>query len=377
MFAAMLIKSFVLLYAQEPVCALSDNQTEFAIKAFDQLSPIFVEPRCFNCHGGTIPFKVDEPTHPENGFKVIPTPQGEEDLTATFKPCQECHGDFPGWRLAPKAMQFKGKDMVGVCMLMKQQFPSDAMAFIDHMTNDRGGVPFLDVAFAGTMGLNAEGRDRLVVTKSLPDPPRSMTRPQMLQFSKDWVEAMGGRFHDPDECGCVAMKYALRINAHATWQASIISYQFGFRAGQPPEIPLHFQDDGTFSGTTTAPADTNNSGSGSGVSCAGNRTAQISLTVKGRWPDIQTAGNVLVTRSGQPHEHIQVTLSMSQVQGQSEETCTAFGRTASSHDSISNRIPVTVELFLDPVVNLPQNFPWQVPLPGWSGEGQATIIRIK
>src|SRR5215472_12584156 len=47
----------------DPVCPLSEEQTQKAIAAFAELAPIFQQPRCINCHGAVDPF--DKPgTHP-------------------------------------------------------------------------------------------------------------------------------------------------------------------------------------------------------------------------------------------------------------------------------------------------------------------------
>jgi hypothetical protein len=82
-------------------------------------------------------------------------------------------------------MQFMGKDTIALCKQMKNEFPIDgATAFIEHITDGRGGeYPFSTWHLRGTMGLNKDGPDRATVT--VPDPPKGMTRNQMLQHSRD------------------------------------------------------------------------------------------------------------------------------------------------------------------------------------------------
>ena len=256
------------LSGQEPgqeqprVCPLSDNQEQNAIKAFAKLAPIFAEPRCSNCHGGVSPFGQGRNHPAESGFKVVDAsgnpvgPGPDEDLGKTFQPCQQCHSDFacdarvPCWRLAPPEMRFTGKDATGLCKLMKRQFPK-AVFFIEHMIDDRGGVPFLDVAFAGTMGLNEFGLAVKQDSTKIPDPPKSMTRTQALKFSREWVSAMGGEFKGDERCGCEPVHSAVQVFYTAAIDA--LGVAEGAATMGPVNIPITFHDDGSYEGTGTLP----------------------------------------------------------------------------------------------------------------------------
>jgi hypothetical protein len=309
---------------QQPVpfvCPLSDAQSQKAIDAFAKLAPIFKEPRCANCHGGVSPFKPRVRNHPAGDYDVFGVVGTfDEDFEKTFGPCQDCHSAFqciatiPCWRLAPPEMRFTNKDTVGLCKLMKREFPQGADAFLMHMLNDQFGVPFLDVAFAGTMGLNETGLAVKENTTQIPDPPKSMTRFEMFQFAKDWVDAMGGKFQGDERCGCEPTHFAVRVH----YESSIVlPIQTFTTVADPADIPISFHDNGTFDGEGGLPQ----YGAGANRACV----------VQGKYSVIiKASGNA--TEDATSH-HMHVDLSNATPEGsQTSATCqTPWGiRTYSS-----------------------------------------------
>jgi hypothetical protein len=216
------------------------------------------------------------------------------------------HSELPykhgGWHL-PRACNLNvpqtttPKSTLELCKQMKTKVRvPGAAGFIGHMENDNGDAasPFVKVAFAGTLGLGAEGRETaLDQLGDYPLPITGISPSQVLQQARDWVEAMGGKFRLPEDCGCIEMHYALRVLAHGvldmpgfTWNVRFSGIGTSF-----PEIPLKFLNDGTFSGEVMATPETDNQGALPMVTCSGERASQIKVVVKGSWADITPASN--------------------------------------------------------------------------------------
>jgi hypothetical protein len=397
--------------AQNPVCALSDKQERDAPAAFDKLMPLFMTKRCFNCHGGMNPFVTltmgkesktleRRGTHPDltKGEDVVALDgNGDEDIAKTFKDCPTCHntGAFAKgtWRLAPFApdKQFTvggfPKMPLDLCKQVKKQGKvPGAAGFIGHMTDDNGdtSAPFLQTAFAGTMALDPDQTDRaaddLKDQGGYPAPITVMTQGQALQFAKDWVADMGGKFRLPDDCGCEEHHYALRVSAHGLLQMPGFTFNVRFD-GQGtafPEIPLNFKDDGTLSGEVMATPVTDNQGSFPMVSCSGERSNQIKVVVEGSWADITATSNEPNSDPPSPPKYpIRVKLTFSQIQTDATETCsTPFGA-MSGKSTKGGPLQYPFELiFADPQVNQAVGVDWPAPLPGWSGTVRGQIIEV-
>ena len=216
-----------------PVCPLSDSQTQKSIAAFSKLAPIFQQPRCINCHGAVDPFTKGG-GHPGGEFDFVRADDGFVQVEKTFEPCASCHDAFQGWRTPPSDMFFTGKDSEALCKLMKRNFGL-AKYFMNHMIMDGGGDPFIEEGFKGTRGMS----------DTTPEPPPGWTRSKMINLARDWVDAMGGEYQGGEDCGCKPAHYAIRMNASTENSQGPVRYN---SAMQPVEVPLIFQDDGTFSG---------------------------------------------------------------------------------------------------------------------------------
>jgi hypothetical protein len=135
-------------------------------------------------------------------------------------------------------MFFTGKDSVALCKLMKRQFGT-ADFFMGHMIRDNGQEQFIEVGFAGTRGMS----------DTTPEPPPDWTQVKMIKLSQEWVNAMGGKYLGDEECGCVPAHYAIGMTASTERNQGPIHHK---SAMQPVEVPITFQDDGSFSGEGVA-----------------------------------------------------------------------------------------------------------------------------
>jgi hypothetical protein len=178
-------------------CPLTFAQEVKSAKAWSKLMPVLRHPRCSNCHGG-----IPDPL-PGKGGKTI-NHMGVVDMDSTDTPatCEQCHE--PGWRLAGHTWTDKKDEQI--CSSMKQQFSS--AQFLAHIDHDEGQPPFIEMAYRGLRGLNDAGQtvyEADIKPKLLPDPPPG-DHPTLNGLAQAWVDAQGGRFFDPDDCGCVAGK---------------------------------------------------------------------------------------------------------------------------------------------------------------------------
>jgi hypothetical protein len=396
--------------AQNFVCGLSEKQEHDAPAAFAKLMPLFLTPRCFNCHGGVSPFirmrtgnqvitltpRGNHPDLDQSEGTVVRDRDGNEDFGATFAACDTCHDVGFGkgqWRLAPfqPDMQFgpRGvpKTALQLCMQMKTKGRKPGAAgFIGHMKDDNGdtNAPFLATAFQGTMALDDEqvdaAKDDLKDKGGYPAPIAIMTRAQALQLAEDWVAEMGGKFRLPDDCGCKEHHYALRVLAHGMAQLRGMTWNLRFD-GQGtafPEIPLEFKDDGTLSGEVMAVPVTDNQGAFPFVSCSGERTDLIKVVVQGSWQDITPASYEPTSDPPSPPKNpIRIRLTFSQVQTNARETCsTPFGAVSGgSNQTGPQQYPFDL-VFPDPQVNQAVAVDWPAPFPGWTGAVRGQIIEV-
>jgi hypothetical protein len=390
----------------DPVCPLTDKQQDDALSSFAQLAPIFGEPRCFNCHGGTSPFGQGRGKHPfakdsiackdgkpaEDGVRC---PGSEEDVPATFKSCEECHsaidgGTPPRWKLAPGDKQWTDrrthlpKSTVQICEQQKSLFPNQADKFIAHMRDDQGDVQFLTAAFLGEYGLNKNGQSQIDEGVPLPDRPH-MSRDDMFHNSVSWVEAMGNSFHDPDQCGCVRMHYALRVKFHGvfapTLQSGGINFVFDTEDSDatPALIPLTFANsgnvgrvrgEGTLLGTSTGQVEATPG------QCSAAGKQSIGVTVDGVWPALDQHPPGAVQTQENDSAKMELQLSARNLLNHGESTCTARGYVGSQTTNKAGPDVTVVNLSLDPVVGQSQIVPWNVPLPGWRGAVQVALVQV-
>ena len=226
----------------DPVCPLSEDQTQKAIAAFAELAPIFQQPRCINCHGAVDPFNKPG-THPGGDLD----PKDNTD-------CSTCHDALEGWELAPEPMSFVGKDTEELCEQMKFMFKfaqphGTDESFMGHMVHDNGAIQFIETGFKGNKGMSEP--EKL-------EPPVGWTQQKMIDLSKKWVDAMGGRFHGDASCGCKKQAYSLKLDYKSVLNVNLglISGEYtmntqnagGTVSSNGIDIPLEITQPGTLKG---------------------------------------------------------------------------------------------------------------------------------
>jgi hypothetical protein len=190
-----------------------------AVKAFNQFAPVFKEPRCINCHGGVNPYIADG-DHAGGLIDVLGITdndkirQSEPAVAAMHKTCSQSKCHIDGWFIPMKANHFVNKTEQELCLQMKRR-NDNAQGFLRHVRIDSD----IKIGFAGTRGLRE------------PDPPTekpTMTYAQLLRSAEAWVRAMGGKFHRPEDCGCVIHGLVLRIQHRIDTDPTDV----GFRGGE-------------------------------------------------------------------------------------------------------------------------------------------------
>ncbi len=221
------------VHGEKNSCPLTVRQENAAVKAFKRLAPLFQEPRCLNCHGGVNPFSqtgghgggyidIRKETQDflklsdfQNSLTIGSDPQGtiaartiqglktiaesssdisDNDLIKqqAFDPmraaCKECH--IFSWIIPMRHNYFVGRSAKDMCLHIKtSSLTNTPAAFLRHMQNDE----LILEGFKGRRGL---------LEPVTPEPPR-MSFDAVKRFANDWIEAMGGKFHKPPDCGCV------------------------------------------------------------------------------------------------------------------------------------------------------------------------------
>jgi len=266
----------------QKVCSVPpDAKREDAKTTFAKITAVFRHPRCINCHGAENPFSSDT-KHAGGTYQVVTDPNGFVRNDKTFAACETCHGDLPGWKMAPDSMSFVGKDDVALCKLLKRElFNADGV--INHFTNDLGGTRFIEVGFKGTRGLNEQGR--ALVENYRPEPIEGMSQGQLISLARQWLSdidslqgiAIGGDI--TSDCGCVPHHYALQVHAQMTVDVQGEHFEGGFASD--PQIRLIFDDKGTFHSETTTAVE---SGVGTGT-CSVQGGGSVALSAKGKLVD--------------------------------------------------------------------------------------------
>jgi hypothetical protein len=271
-FALLLLLSSLAI-AQDPrtglVCPLSESQTQKSIDAFDKVAAAFTQQdRCANCHGGVNPFTQDG--HHAGG--------AQEQSASKRKDCQECHSGLPGWDIPVPEMFFmdgyhQPRKPSQICKQMKAAF-TRGQDFVRHVSTNTDVADFNGTAFLGTRGLNDFGKMFVFSEPYRPEPP-TMSRGEMTDRAHGWVDAMGGEFKGDVDCGCEPVHYAVRVTDN------MIANVSGVHASSlmgPVDIPITFQDDGSFEGQQEVFW----YGNDSAYVCSGDFTSAMTLRVSGK-----------------------------------------------------------------------------------------------
>lgn len=263
----------------DQICTVSDERLTKAMTAFEKMMPTFQHPRCANCHGGVQPFAANT-NHAGDKFDLVLDSAGDPDYIATFKACEGCHGALKNWEVPDEDDFFVGKDAVELCKQMKVL--GQAEAFIDHIARDRGKTPFIETAFKGMRGLSEEGIDfyeALFDKKPVAEPP-AISHAALIDQAKAWVDALGGEFQGDLSCGCEPQHYALKIEESYSADYEVPKARIQWNGGTQVQIPLKFNDDGSFTGEMTSDRNMNVILT-SAISCNVNATSKVQWQVNG------------------------------------------------------------------------------------------------
>jgi hypothetical protein len=266
------------------ICPLSDEQTQKSIDAFSKLSSaITSENRCTGCHGRVNPYidgiGEDEanPNAPKSLFKH--GGKKRERTTIAESDCGECHDSMVPptrggpdaesiWMTAPDDLAFVGKDATAICKQIRENIPT-GKDFLGHLTDDNGGNNFAGTAFKGDRGLDLNNFKEVRL-----EPPR-ITKTQLLDLAKDWIKTTGGEFKGDRSCGCEPTHYSIRVS-------TVNDINFGpvhrTSVMQPVDVPITFDDDGTFKGDGAA----NFQATGTSPLCSGTAGSDLTFHASGQ-----------------------------------------------------------------------------------------------
>lgn len=182
-------------------CPLTINKEMEAVLAFEEMMPVVRHPRCNNCHGGIDPLV---PYKQGGHMGDLDTSKIEHNSVQTRRiKCQECHSELPGWDTPGDPMLWNGKTTKQICMQFKAM-SNDPADFIGHITNEHGGVQFIETAFKGDRALDNYG---IAIAEDFKSPftrePPPGTQQDLIRQGTTWANLVGpqGWSATPD-CGC-------------------------------------------------------------------------------------------------------------------------------------------------------------------------------
>ena len=258
------------------VCPLSESQTEKSIEAFGKIFPVLTqEPRCVNCHGGVNPFieGVGDSSDPEASRFEHGGGKMDDDTD-----CSSCHdamaprrdGSPSDWRTPGPLLFFSGRDAPTLCAQMHSELQT-AEDFIGHFVDDNGKDNFVATAFMGNRGLSREQYPELP-----PQRPR-IGASALVSLAREWLATTGGEFKGNSnfDCGCKQFRYAVRLTTLTEVKAGAIQMK---SAMEPVEIPITFEDDGSFAGE----AEVAFKGQGTVTACSAQYASTVDIRATGQ-----------------------------------------------------------------------------------------------
>lgn len=266
--------------ADGAVCPLSDSQTQKSIDAFARIAAaVTKEPRCTGCHGRVNPYIDGTGPDPENAD--TPPSQFEHGAGKVDRQgdCGECHskmarkasdGSESRWMTAPDFLSFIGKDAPTLCKQIRGVLHT-AETFLGHIKNDNGHNNFADTAFNGDRGLDRE----MFPETEVPTEKPHITHQELLKLGQDWVDSMGGEFQGDESCGCEPVHYSIRVSTKNEINVGPVS---STSIMQPVDVPITFNDDGTFSGDSAAKF----AATAAAMQCSSQGTSSLNFHVSGQ-----------------------------------------------------------------------------------------------
>ena len=179
-------------------CPLTLAEEHKASLAFEEMMPVLMHPRCFNCHGG-----VNERVSADEG--------GHLGGRADPADCKDCHrgvrnllrGRLNDWTTPPSDFFFKGKSSLELCNQFKR-IELNPEKFVGHMTNENGGVQFTEAAYQGDRNLNEFGRGiskEATNREMVPEPP-PIPHAELIAHAREWATTVGNAGWKVPDCGC-------------------------------------------------------------------------------------------------------------------------------------------------------------------------------
>jgi hypothetical protein len=117
------------------------------------------------------------------------------------KACKECH--IFSWIIPMRHNHFVGRSTKQMCVHIKtSSLTNQPDLFLRHMQDDE----LVLEGFKGRKGLLETGGA---------EPPQ-MSFATLVKYANDWIDAMGGKYHDPPDCGCTAEGIVLEFDSTIT-----------------------------------------------------------------------------------------------------------------------------------------------------------------
>jgi hypothetical protein len=372
--AAGQIQPLTQIEADTQICPLSDKQQEDSIQKFAEMMPTFTHPRCINCHGAINPFAPNT-THVGGriGTKFKEIIRHDDvlgkDLTIVvidedefFTRCKDCHSAFTGsrgWSMPRPQLWFIGKTSTQLCKQMKLNF-SPLSSFVNHL--DKDDLLFIQEAFRGTRGLDENGKAAYLneTGKEFEPEVPPISHEAFVAQGRAWVEAMGPGAAENIKggytCGCQPHHYVLKGNFDEVWTKD--EGALHFKGQGELQIPIQFNDDGSFNGETTIDVAETNTFTLSVMSCSENIS----------YSGVTWKANGTIDGGGEMHVTFTVQFPPSEI----TDVCTAGGITTTN--SLPNIRPEQ-NMDFSAFVAVGDTFTVEDPYPeGGSLKAQFTII---
>ena len=221
-------------------CRMSLGEQVKAIRAFGEMMPVFLHPRCLNCHGGLDVYSDEHPgaSAIADGLDLTLLTRELRDAVSR-KECEDCHDnierkDHPsrkgGWMIPNPPVFFvdkKGnpKSTEELCLQMKgmEETPD---SFKSHITKDHNTIQFIKAGFAG---------DRALGDSGLTEPKPPGTQAALAAKASKWVKLLDGHWKEPpgrpsdppSKCGCVLPNLKLQVHHRSAIDPTHVSHRAG------------------------------------------------------------------------------------------------------------------------------------------------------
>ena len=126
----------------------------------------------------------------------------------------------------------------------------------------------------------SEFYEALYDKKPIAEPPPG-SHAALIELAQAWVDSTGGEFKAGASCGCEPQRYVLQVDEALAGGFQVDGGKLDWNASSTVQIPLKFNDDGTFTGEADSQR-TIKAVFTSKVSCTGTATTDVKWQVNGR-----------------------------------------------------------------------------------------------